>query len=758
VAADDRLRDVLAALRRDDMRLLTLVGPPGSGKSWLALAAAEALRAVFANGVYRVDLSAIRDPHLVGVVIAQVLGVSTGRGRRLEDALQDWLHAHDVLLVLDNLEHLLPAGSLVADLVASCPRLKVLATSRVPLRLSAEHQFPIPPLEVPDLRHLPPLDELARTPAVALFTWRAQAVRPDWALCAENGAAVAEICARVDGLPLAIELAAAWVKLLPPELLLPQLDQALDLLVAGGPARPEWHRSLRAAIARSYELLGPAEQALFRRLGVFVGGCTLEAVTAVGGPAPREAAELLPALRALVEASLLGSAARPDGTLRFSVLQTIRDYALEQLASTGELAAARRRHAEFFVQLAEQAERALNSPAQAAWLDRLEHDADNLQGALDWCITSGETGAVELGLRLGAALWLFWDVRGDAQAGRERLRDLLGLPAAQAPTLARARALQTVGWAATVQGFAAEALTGLEESVALARTLHDRGTLARSLAILGLTLGWNTPEPERAVPFLEEALQLAWPLEDTWSIGLALLALGWVAVDRGDEVLAERYLEEALAVWRRTQNAWGVAYTLHILGFVALAAGDLTRAARLQQESLTTHRALGRTRGAAVCVIVLAAVAVERGQMERAVGLLALAQALCDEASCRLPPALASWHAEGLRTARAALGASTFLEVWAKSRQLPLEEALAVAIGSAVPRRQRSVDGPAELSSRELQVVQLVAEGLSDRQIAARLAISPRTVDNHLRRIFGKVGVSSRTALATWALRSALVA
>ena len=347
-------------------------------------------------------------------------------------------------------------------------------------------------------------------------------------------------------------------------------------------------------------------------------------------------------------------------------------------------------------------------------------------------------------------------MRGNARTGCGRLRALLALPAAQAPTPARARALQTVGWAASVQGATTEALAALEESVALARTLHDRGALARSLATLGLTLGVHTAEPARAVPFLEEALQLAWPLEDTWSIGLALLALGWVAVGRGDEVLAERYLEEALAVWRRTQNGWGVASALHGLGVVALAAGDLARAARLQQESLTIYRALGTTRGAAVCVDVLAAIAVERGQMERAVGLLALAQKLCDEAGCRLPPALASWHAEGLRTARAALGASTFLEVWAKSRQLPLEEALAVAIGSAVPRRQRPADRSAELSARELEVVQLVVEGLSDRQIAVRLGISPRTVDNHLRHIFEKVGVSSRTALATWALRSAL--
>src|SRR5919199_6206000 len=242
----------------------------------------------------------------------------------------------------------------------------------VPLRLAAEHQFPVPRLEVPDLRRLPPLDELARTPAVALFVLRAEAVQPGWTLAAENAAAVAEICARLDGLPLAIELAAAWMKVLPPQVLVPRLGHGLDLLVAGGPDQPERHQTLRGAIGWSYWLLGPDQPASFRPLGVFVGGCTLEAAATVCGPALAAAADLLPPLRALVEASLLGSSPRPDGRLRFGMLETIREYALEQLAATGELAAARRRHAEFYVQLAEQADRAFDSPAQITWLDRLE--------------------------------------------------------------------------------------------------------------------------------------------------------------------------------------------------------------------------------------------------------------------------------------------------------------------------------------------------------------------------------------------------
>ena len=319
------LADVVAALRRDDVRLVTLVGPPGTGKTWLGLAVAEAVLDWFADGVYLVDLAPLRDPRLVSSTIAQVLGISDMGNRRLEDTLRQVLGDQEVLLVLDNFEQLLQAGSLVAELVAGCPRLKVLVTSRVPLRLATEHQFPVPPLEVPDLRRLPPIDELARTPAVALFVLRAEAVQPGWTLAAENAAAVAEICARLDGLPLAIELAAAWMKVLPPQVLVPRLGHALDLLVAGGPDQPERHQTLRGAIGWSYGLLGPDEQALFRQLGVFVGGCTLEAAAAVCGPALATSADLLPPLRALVEASLLGSSPRPDGTLRFGMLGTIRE-------------------------------------------------------------------------------------------------------------------------------------------------------------------------------------------------------------------------------------------------------------------------------------------------------------------------------------------------------------------------------------------------------------------------------------------------
>ncbi|HEY9230648.1 MAG TPA: NB-ARC domain-containing protein, partial [Blastocatellia bacterium] len=440
VGRDQETSAVKDLLRRKEVRLLTLTGPGGTGKTSLALQAAADLLGEFTDGAFFVSLEAISDARLVASVIAEALEIKEARGKPLLDSLKEYLCDRQMLLILDNFEHLLGAVGLVAELLAECARLKILATSRAALHLRAEHEYSLPPLALPDPERLPAPDELRRCPAVALFLQRAIAVKPDFAVSQENARAIAEICVRLDGLPLAIELAAARIKMLSPQSLLARMEKRFHLLTGGARDLPARQQTMRDAIAWSYELLSEDEKRLFRRLAVFAGGCTLEAIEAVCDSTNDLRVDVLSGVASLVDKSLVRQSEQGDGNeTPFRMLETIREYGLECLASAGEIDTLRQQHAAFYVALAEEAEPELKGSWQVAWLERLEREHRNLRAALQW---ARESGNLEAGLRLSGALWRFWRVRDHFSEARAWLEEFVTRAEASGDlTAARAKAL-----------------------------------------------------------------------------------------------------------------------------------------------------------------------------------------------------------------------------------------------------------------------------------------------------------------------------
>jgi predicted ATPase/transcriptional regulator with XRE-family HTH domain len=546
---------VCNALLRGETRLLTLVGPPGIGKTHLSIAVARDIQDVFADGAYFVALASISDAALVLATIAPIVGVREIAGQSLLGQLKVALQAKRVLLVLDNFEHVLNAAPLVAELLEGCPGLKALVTSRAALHVRGERLYALPPLLLPDLTYLPTTVALARTPAVALFVERAQALLPHFRLTEQNAAVVAETCVRLDGLPLAIELAATRIKLLSPEALLARLEQRLALLTDGARDLPPRHRTLRAAIAWSYDLLDAGEQKLFRRLGVFVGGCTLEAAEAVCDVRGDLRLDVLDGLATLVDTSVLRREKGGDGEPRFTMLETIREYALEQLEASGEAEALRGQHTEYYLALAETAERELHRAEQLLWLQRLDQELDNLRAALAWSQTSA--AGVETGLRLAGVLGRFWQMRGHQSEGRAWLLSILAHPIAK-PTAARAKALN---WAGFLVDSKSQQKALFEESLAIGRPLGDPTSVADALRGLG-----NITEaaPERTRALLEESLALCQGLGDTWRSAMALYELGRLAL-QGDFGRAIARFEESLALSRQLGDRWGSVHTTYRL-------------------------------------------------------------------------------------------------------------------------------------------------------------------------------------------------
>ena len=694
VGRDHEAASVTRLLLREEVRLLTLTGPGGVGKTRLAVEVAGRSSEAFATGFAFVPLAPLREAALLPSVLGETLGIKEVAGQALQETLIRHLQGSQMLLVLDNFEHLPTAAPLVAALVAACPELTVLVTSRAPLHLGGERQFPVPPLPLPKAEDLASGDVMEHySPAVELFRQRAQAVTPTFELTATNALTVARICQKLDGLPLAIELAAARLKLFSPQSLLARLDRGLQLLTGGARDLPERQQTLRDTIAWSYDLLDAGEQALFCRLAVFAGGCTLEAAEAVCGSGAVEQTEsnLLETLASLIDNSLLVS--RSEGSVRqegeeprFMILETIREYALERLELSGEAEEAHRKHSQYYLALAEAAQPQASEPwDEVEWCSRfarMEREHDNLRAALGWAVENLE---VETAARLAIALWWNWIEGGYLSDGRRWMETILAVDGAESPSggaphklPARTKAylLQVAGILAMAQGDHDSAVALHEEAMNVYRELGHKKGVSASLRELGF-VAYEQGDYERAVRLHEQSLALARGFGTTFGVAWSLRALGDAVRGQGDLSHARALLEESLALSRSKEHAWGIARTLASLGNVACEAGEYARASRLYEESLELGgRRMRLNHSVLVCLEGLARVAVAQGRMERAARLCGEAAALREVRGWPLPPSKRTEHDRTVAAAHGALGEEAFTAAWARGHALPLEEAI----------------------------------------------------------------------------------
>jgi predicted ATPase/serine/threonine protein kinase len=713
-----REKEVAAAkelLLRQDVRLVTVTGPGGIGKTRLAVQVASGLVERFPGGTHFVSLSALCDPDLIASVIVQTLGIREAGGQSpleiLKKNLRDSLRA-PMLLVLDNFEQLVQAAPTVAELLAVGPNLKVLVTSRAALHVYGEHEFPVPPLALPDARSLPPVEGLSQYPAVALFVQRAVAVKPDFELNRENASAVIEICARLDGLPLAIELAAARVKVLSPSSMLARLASRLQLLTGGARDLPQRQQTLRAAIDWSYDLLSTAEQKLFRRLSVFVGGCNLEGVEAVCDTRGDLDLDLLDGMASMVDKSLAHQVEQAKGESRFVMLETIREYALEKLQASEEHPLTKRAHAAYCLVLAEEDATEESGAEVAEWLERLAFEHDNCRAGLEWLT---ETGDAEWGLRLATALFRFWEIREYLAEGRDRLGKLLKLAGAAAPTKARGRALFASGVLAGEQGDYAQADTLIGESQDIARQLGDKTGVAVSLNALAVfardrgdvaiahalfeesLVLWRELSDQKAVAralsnlanvlklqgdydrarsLYAECLAIFQGLGDRTGIAWSLNYQGDVARDQGDSAAARTLYEQSSAIFRELGDRWGIAGTLADLGGLAREQGNYPTARSLYGESIKLFRELDHKRGIARLLECFACSAAAQSHAKRSLRLAGAAAALRQNIGAPLTPAEQVKLEASLDPARHAITNTAGAVAWSEGWALPVEEAI----------------------------------------------------------------------------------
>jgi predicted ATPase len=593
-------------LLRNGIQLVTLTGPGGIGKTRLALKAAAEAAEHFPNGVCFVSLAGVTDPALISSVVAQALGVKESGGEaavaRVKEYLQDVRTS--LLIILDNFEHLLAAAPIVAEFLTVAPKLKIVATSRAPLHIYGEHEFPVPPLALPDFRSTSSLEELSENPAVALFLDRVEAVKASFELTQENAGAVAAICARLDGLPLAIELAAARIKLLSPSAMETRLESRLQLLTGGAKDLPERQQTLRATVDWSYGLLSAPEQALLRRLAVFAGGCTLEGVEAVCNTKQDLGIDVFEGMASLVDKSLVQQIEAPKGEPRFVSLEIIREFGLECLIASGEEAATKRAHAAYCLVLAEEC----TSPAGPETISLFELEHDNFRAALEWLTRSGNA---EWGLRLGAALFQFWETGEYLTEGRDRLEKLLKLEGAQSRTNLRARVLLSASVLAGEQGDYESASALVEESLSITRELNDARGVGVALNALAVH-NRNRGDLVAARSLLEESLVVWRDLGDRIVVARSLNNLASVAKQQKDLALARSLFQECLSIFRELGDRAGTGWALNNTGDVARAQGDLEAARALYEESLAIFRQLDDKWGMAGCLADLGSLACDR--------------------------------------------------------------------------------------------------------------------------------------------------
>jgi predicted ATPase/DNA-binding CsgD family transcriptional regulator len=742
-----READIAAArafLLDEAVPLLTLTGPGGVGKTRLALAIAQDVAPHFADGVVWVDLAPLADPGLVDTTVSATLGVTPSAGQSLLETLLLHLRPKQCLLLLDNCEHLLEAVARCAsELLTACPALQILATSRAPLRLREEHEQRVDPLPVPDRDPAEPL-ALAQVAAVALFVERAQAVDHTFSLTARNAPLVADVCRRVDGLPLAIELAAARTKLLSPEALLAQMTDRLRVLRDGPRNAPARQRTMREAIAWSYELLLVEEQALFRRLAAFAGGFSLAAATEVAMASPEIPVDPLEGLATLLDMSLVQRLGDVGGEPRYGLLETVRAYGLERLVAAGEEARVREAHAQYFLRRTEEAEPAFfGGPAQASWATRLAVDQHNLAAAMTWTLAHDPPVA----LRLAIAAASLWYVHGPFAAGRQWIDHALAATPSAPPQL-RAGALSAASGLAQRQrdGPAAEALA--IEALRLWEAIGDRRELATARFLQATAVGIQGELP-RAIPLYREALTQFRAVGDAAWEAYALLNLGMLLSEVGDEPTATAHLDAAQGIQDRIGDAWGAALLLDARSELAERGGDWRAVLGFLGAALTIWQVQGDWGAIAEALLRIASAVVRLGQSPQAARLFGAGVRMRRETGVGVFADIPQRVQEGMATAEAALGRETFAaafavgEAWSFAQSVSEARAV-IAITQAPAAAPPSAAEALGLSSRELEVLRLMVAGHSNAEIAQQLFISRRTATTHITHLYTKLGVTSR--------------
>jgi predicted ATPase/class 3 adenylate cyclase len=658
-------------------RLLTITGPGGTGKTRLALQLAVEVSVQFADGAFFVDLAPVSEPDLVVPAIAAELGIrEDGWEQPVRASLDDFVRDRHLLLILDNFEQVLDAGPVITELLGVAPALKVLVTSRSGLGLRGEQDLPLAPLQVPELAGPPDVEELAKNEAVALFVARAASVAPDFVLDRHNAQHVVDIVSRIDGLPLAIELAASRAAVLTPEVMAARMDRRLPLLVGGPRDLPDRQRTLRATVGWSYELLGPGHRALFRRLSVMTGGATVEAAASVcdegdlGG-------DVLEGLLALEACSLVQTQQSPSG-IRFVMLGTIREFGLERLEAEEDRERIRRRHAAWCLDLAETAEPLLRGPNLLRWIQALEIEQDNLRGALRWAIERGEAG---LGLRLVSALWRNWHVAGLLTEGRRWAEAVLALPAAARPTRERSRALAALGGLAYWQNDWPVVRRSYEEALSISRDLDDLPGIAE--ATYNLAFAHSPVEGRvRARNLFLRSRRLFEELEDQRGIADSLWGLAMVTRLERDFARARGYAEQSLALHRSRGDLVGLVDSLQEVGRAAFGLGDLESARGCFLESLGILGPVGYRTGIAIVLDNLAAQENSWGRPVRALRLAGASEALKTSAGGQAPPEFLDLP-DPRTAARATLSEQEIVSAWEEGRAMGLEAAVAYAQGAA---------------------------------------------------------------------------